>query len=122
MKLAEDDNPSTYIINGYDNENIIINKKSYNQSLILMPNALNSTWPISSIEQLSDSLLQPLLINNPELILLAFTHNAQLPPTSAIACLTKLNLGYEIMSIPAACKTFNLLSSEGRHVSAGFIL
>lgn len=122
MKLSEDDNASQYIINHYTQNSLIINKKTHTDSLIISPNYLETNWRIHSINNLSDHLIQPLLKHEPEIILIAFDTRAQRPPANTIACLAQTKIGYEIMSVPAACRTFNLLAAEGRQVAAGFIL
>ncbi len=64
---------------------------------------------------------QFLLQLQPEVILIGYNgHNKLL--IELIQDLAKKKIGLECMSIGAACRTFNILLSEGRKVVAGFIL
>ena len=53
MKLSEDHNAGTYMINGYDAEGIIINQRTYSSSLIVSNHRLLENWPMQEISQLS---------------------------------------------------------------------
>lgn len=122
MKLSEDDNSSQYIINHYTKTGVVVNKIHYTNSFILSSNYFNDDWGIDNINDLSTEYLQPLLAQQPDVLLIGFGYHAQHTPSNAIACLTQTHIGFEMMSIPAACRTFNLLTAEDRIVVAGFIL
>lgn len=53
---------------------------------------------------------------NPELVLIGTGQNLQFPPQECLAVLQQNNLGYEVMDTGAACRTYNVLSAEGRDV------
>ena len=122
MKLSEDYNAGTYMINGYDSEGIIINQRSYSSSLIVSNHRLIEDWPMRDISELSADYLAPILELNPEVILIGTGSNLIFPPPSSYARVIESGLGIEFMDSVAACRTYNILLSEDRSVVAGIIL
>lgn len=97
-------------------------KQTLTKSFILTPDQLIPEWPISTIEQLQSEHLQQLINLTPELILIGSGSKHCFPDPGLLAPLHKSQIGYEIMDSQAACRTYNLLRSEGRHVVAAIIL
>jgi uncharacterized protein len=44
------------------------------------------------------------------------------PATEQLACLVELGIGYEVMDTAAACRTYNVLVSEGRNAVAALFV
>ena len=114
--------PHASTIQSYSDNDIIIDRKNYNQSVIVSSHVIIPAWPIQSIESLSESLLEPIIELNPELIILGHSGPIQPLPEKLIAFLSSKRIGLESMSIGSACRTFNVLISEQRRVVAGLIL
>lgn len=112
----------THAIQGYSETEIKIDAKIYDSSLIISRQKIIANWPIASIVELDESLLQPLLSLNPEVIIIGHKQTGQLPPIEIYQQLSKLRIGLECMSIDAASRTFNVLLNEYRAVVAGLIL
>jgi uncharacterized protein len=62
--------------------------------------------------------LEPALALEPTIIVLGTGAQQSLPDVELMAALAELSVGLEIMSTPAACRTFNVLLQEGRPVVA----
>lgn len=122
MKLSEDYNAGTYMINGYDAEGIIINQRSYTSSLIVSNHRLLENWPMQDISELSADFLAPILELKPEVILIGTGSSLIFPPASSYARVIESGLGIEFMDSVAACRTYNILLAEDRVVVAGIIL
>ncbi|MFQ5982561.1 MAG: Mth938-like domain-containing protein [Woeseiaceae bacterium] len=79
-------------------------------------------WQASRIGELSEEDLQPLFASDPELILLGTGRQPIFPPRELVFALARRGVGLEAMDTAAACRTFNILVSEGRRVAAVLII
>ena len=59
---------------------------------------------------------------NPELVLLGTGKKLSFPEIETYAALIELGIGVDVMDTGAACRTYNILSGEGRRVVAGLII
>lgn len=122
MKFAEDLVNSAFVIHSYDESGININQRLYTQSLVLSANRLIEDWPIQQIDQLEQSLLEPIIELDPEVIIIGTGPNLVFPHPQTYAWIINQGKSIEFMDTGAACRTYNVLLSEGRKVVAGFIL
>ena len=79
-------------------------------------------WNVAKIIALTPAYLEQLLVNSPQMILLGTGGQPQFLEPPVYAFLYKHGIGFEMMAIGAACRTYNILISEGRRVTAGFLL
>jgi uncharacterized protein len=122
MLLSQDKNLNGNIIRSYTPGSITINETVYTQSLVLSPSQLIPNWRPQNINQLTSQDLQVLIEQNPEVVLLGTGKTQHFPPLEVLSILIENKLGYEIMNTAAACRTYNLLMSEARHVVAGLLI
>ena len=122
MKFAEDDLSEGYFITLYDENTIQINGKNFHNSLIISNQQLKTDWPARSPEELDAEHFSAIIELKPELVLIGTGNTLVFPPVETYAELIKLGVGVEIMDTGAACRTYNILSGEGRHVVCGLIL
>ena len=122
MQLNHERPDYAYALRAADGRSAKVNDRVLENSFILSPNELIEDWQIGDTTVLVPEDLAPLLALNPELVLLG-TGDTQRFPSAAVmaACLTR-GIGIEIMTNPAAARTFNVLAGEGRRVAAGFLL
>ena len=106
----------THTITGYSDTEIKVNQQIYHNHLILSRDILITPWDIH------EAFLNPVFALNPEIILLGTHTPDALRRRDAIRQHTHQHIGIECMTIGAACRTFNILLSEHRHVVVGFIL
>ncbi len=109
-------------ITAYDDHHITVDGVIYSDSVILAPDSINAHWQINSLNKLNQDTLAPLLQLRPEVILIGYNGKPCSLPFDCIQSLAAQRLGIELMTIGAACRTFNVLLSENRRVIAGFIL
>src|SRR3989338_10332329 len=122
MQLSEDYNQGQYTINRYETDKIIINHKTYTRSLILSKDQLMPDWPPQTIAELTSIHLQAIVKLSPEIVLLGTGGLQVFPHSKLFTAFYAQNIGIEIMSTAAACRTFNVLASEGRNVVAGIFI
>ena len=93
----------------------------YSSSIIISATQLVPDWPVNSIEALTESRLGEILDLEPEVVLVGTgAHQAFLPPQQMMFFYSR-EIGIEVMTTPAACRTFNVLVSESRKVVAALI-
>lgn len=111
-----------YQVRAYQPGTLLINNTKYNNSVILTPHQLEANWDIPTYEALSAESLQPILALKPDVLLLGTgAHHHFLHP-DLHRLLLDHRIGVEVMSTHAACRTFNALSYDDRHVAAALII
>ena len=111
-----------YLIRAYSASEIVINEITYYRSLILAPDRVVPDWAPQSHEALSVTDWEPLLVLQPEVILLGTGTGLHFPSATQLLPLIQAGIGYEVMGTAAACRTYNILMGEGRRVVAGLII
>jgi len=113
--------PDQYSVSSYDSKALISNGVTCQHSCILSKQGIITEWPIESIINLQENTLAPMLALQPEIILIG--HNAlnAAAPIETRLALAGQRIGLEVMSIGAACRTYNVLLSEHRNVVLGII-
>lgn len=124
MQLSEDKAVGDYIIHSYGEGFVKVNEATLTRSFIVAPAGLLSTWEVYSINDLNDCTVQPLLTLDPHLnlILLGTGKTVRFPSPVLLTSFYERGIGVEIMTTPAACRTYSLLLSEGRRFVCGIIL
>jgi uncharacterized protein len=118
IQLEASDN---YSIRSYDDHCVNVQDSLYDHSLIISLQTLIPSWPIQSIDQLSEITIKPILDLDPEVIIIGHQQAGLFSPMMLIPHLSKQRIGLEVMTIGAACRTFNILLSEKRKVVLGLI-
>lgn len=122
MKLHLSDSSGLNIFSGYGDGYVAVNQVRYTDSMIVLPEQIVEHWPVSSIDQLEMEHFDPLLAVQPEIILLGTGMSLQFPNASLIKKILARGIGFETMDTQAACRTYNILSSEGRRVAAAIFV
>jgi uncharacterized protein len=110
-----------FFIRSVSDQGIRIGDDYYKSSVIIADQQLLPDWNASSVEDINEENLQIIFDLQPEVVIVG-TGNTQvfLPPATQ-AHFYRRNIGFEVMSTDAACRTFNVLVSEGRHVVAALL-
>ncbi len=122
MQLNLETDTSQTSIQAYSEAGIQIAGRWYSTSLQLMSNRIIENWQPNPADQLELSDLAQLCAENPEVLILGTGQRIQFPPQKLYAELAAKNIGLEVMGTEAACRTFNILLSEGRAVAAALYL
>jgi uncharacterized protein len=124
MKLHAD-RQERLAVTGYGPGWVAVNGERYGHSLILGSSGHLTTWNCARFEDLDSSHFSRILheaTTPPELVIFGSGHRLRFPPPSLLADLTRHRIGLETMDTQAACRTFNILSAEGRRVIAALLL
>ena len=122
MKFAQDSQEDGYVITAYDDNSVSINGKTFSQSLVVAGTRLHEHWDIADIELLTSSHIELVLSLQPELIIIGTGNNLVFPAVEIYSGIIEHGIGVDFMDTGAACRTYNILMSEGRDVVAGLIL
>ena len=122
MKFAQDSQHEGYVITAYDKNSISINGKTFSNSLIVTTRQLQKNWDIAAIESLQANHINQILSFNPELIIIGTGNSLVFPSVETYSSIIKQGIGIDFMDTGAACRTYNILMSEGRDVVAALIL
>ncbi|HEX2583977.1 MAG TPA: MTH938/NDUFAF3 family protein [Steroidobacteraceae bacterium] len=108
-----------HLIRGYSEGEVRINDRTINHNCVISENQLVE-WQVS--QQFTNEDIAPILALNPELVILGLKDVENLPPASTYAAFLERGIGFEVMDMGAACRTFNILISEDRRVVAALVL
>jgi uncharacterized protein len=122
MKFSVADPGDGYTIHAYSNTELVVGELHFDSSIIVLPDQIISDWSVHSMEQLKASDFEALLALKTDLVLLGTGGRQQFPPPGIYRCLSDAGIGLEIMTTPAACRTYNILVAEDRNVAAALIL
>ena len=93
----------------------------YDSSIIVSAKQVIPDWPVNAVENITEEHLVKVLDLQPELVLIGTgTKQAFIPPRQLMFFYSR-NVGVEVMTTDAACRTFNVLVSESRNVVAALI-
>jgi uncharacterized protein len=109
------------LITAYGDGFVEINRERRTTSLILLPDSL-ADWPVARFDDLAAGALAGLLDLRPSLVLLGTGRRHRFPHPSLYQELIAAGIGLEHMDTGAACRTYNILASEGRAVAAALIV
>jgi len=122
MKLHRTQSEDSNLITAYDNDFVEVNKQRYSNHLIVMPNEIIEDWSVDGFANLSAAHFNDMLELNPEVILLGTGKTHQFVHPKLTVALIEKGIAVECMTTHAACRTYNILMSEGRHVAAALLL
>jgi uncharacterized protein len=111
-----------HLITGHGPGWVQINESRHTTSLILTPHRLLGNWPATTFETLEATHLQSVIDLAPEVLLLGTGARLRFPPAICLKLLAEAGIGFEVMDTAAACRTYNILMSEGRNVAAALII
>jgi uncharacterized protein len=100
---------------------VAVNGLRYESSLVVLPDRIEN-WPVQNFEALTPEAIGALTLLKPELLLLGTGDTLRFPDSRFLADLAVAGIGAEIMDTRAACRTYNILADEGRHVAAALII
>jgi uncharacterized protein len=91
-------------------------------SAVVTPSRLLRDWPPRAFEDLRAAHMAILVDLAPEIVLLGSGADLRWPATEVVAPLTAAGIGFEVMNTAAACRTYNILMSDGRKVAAALLM
>jgi uncharacterized protein len=121
VKLTLEKPGSHFFIRSVSPEGIRIADDYYPDPMILTASQIIADWPVRSVSDLCEKSLEPIWQLNPSVVLIGTGRRQIFPAPELMMCFYSRNVGVEIMTTDAACRTFNVLVSEQREVAAALM-
>lgn len=123
MKL-QPDKSNNLTINAYGPGWIEVNGQRFTSSLIVssLAGASPQMWAARRFEDLGASDFEVLAASGAELVLFGSGQRLRFPLPAWFSGLITQGIGMETMDTAAACRTYNILASEGRKVVVALLL
>jgi len=122
LKLHLSEHEGLNIFSGYGEGYVAINLVRYEHNLIVLPDHIIENWQVEGVAQLKVAHFECLRSFEPEIILLGTGTALRFPDPQLMKAMIKLGIGLEVMDTQATCRTYNILSAEGRRVAAALII
>lgn len=120
--LTEDHSNAAFQIQSISPGKIIINKKPYENSVLISADKLISPWHPKNAAEITESDLLQILELKPDIILIGTGEKSVILPAKKLTPLLEKQFHVECMNTAAACRVYTILVSEGRKVAAGLII
>ncbi|BBP45928.1 hypothetical protein THMIRHAS_13010 [Thiosulfatimonas sediminis] len=121
MKFSEHRDSNINVVKTYQSGEVRINAQVFKQSLYFTQHEIFSDWTIQQIADLSDEHLQPIVALQPEVIILGTGEKQVFPDIRFFSYCACHGIGLEVMANDAACRTYNVLTTEDRDVVLALI-
>jgi uncharacterized protein len=121
MKLHPNRPSVLNTITAYGPGFIEVNAQRIEHALLLMPEAPFARWAPARFEDLVASHFDEVLAAEPEVVLLGTGARQRFAHPRLTAALIARRIGVESMDTGAACRTYNILMTEGRKVLAALL-
>lgn len=121
MKL-QPDKFDVQTISGYGPGWIGLDGEKITTSLVVGSRGQRFDWDCTRYSDLSAAHFARLSDIGPELVLFGSGDRLRFPQPAWLQALAERRIGVETMDTAAACRTYNILAGEGRHVVAALLL
>ncbi|KUJ75321.1 hypothetical protein AVO42_08290 [Thiomicrospira sp. XS5] len=122
MKFTEHRDSNILSVKKYQPGLVKINDIEVQGSCFLNQHELVTDWACRSLNELNESHLQAVFSLQPEVIILGTGETQQFPAPKLFAFCTQNGIGLEVMDNAAACRTYNVLTTEDREVALALIM
>jgi uncharacterized protein len=113
-----------YLITHVEPGAVQINGQTVNAPFLLFPDVGARAWgtALPTAQAHAAAAWQEVVNYAPNVVIIGTGEKHVMLHPSVLRPLIDARIGYEVMSTPAACRTYNVLLSEGRRVCAAIML
>jgi uncharacterized protein len=122
MKIEREMGVGSHLIRSYAPGKVKVNDTVYTSSIVLTPDEVLPEWPPGAFTDLAPEHFDAIAARRPEVVILGTGAKLKFPSPSILAPLTRAGVGVEVMDTAAACRTYNILASDGRRVVAALLM
>jgi uncharacterized protein len=122
LKLHLSGSSEQNMFTGYGTGYVMVNRTRYEHNLIILPDRVIEDWQAITFEQLTAEHFEFMLPLQPEIVLFGTGATLRFPHSSLTKALIASKIGVEVMDTSAACRTYNILTAEGRRVAAALLI
>ncbi|HRP96325.1 MAG TPA: Mth938-like domain-containing protein [Rhodocyclaceae bacterium] len=118
MKLNLESNPNLNLVTGYGVDHVLINKVRHDGNLMLTAERIVGNWAPGGFDALRVEDFAAVVELDPEVVIIGTGSRLRFPRHALLRPLIDAGIGFEVMDLAAACRTYNILATEGRAVAA----
>lgn len=122
MKFHLSTAPGLNLFSGYGDGYVAVNGVRHESSLVVLPERIVDPWDAPTFDALASAHFEFLATLDVQVVLLGTGARLRFPPVSLQRIVLQTGTGLETMDAMAACRTYNILATEGRKVAAAILL
>ena len=122
MRLTDDRTGSVLLVRSYAPGEVRVGDSVLQRSCLISAERLIDDWRPQTLDELTETDLEAVLALQPEIVVLGSGPRQRFPEPRLLAAILARGIGCEVMDTGAACRTYNVLVSEGRHAVAALLL
>ena len=109
-------------INGYGPGWVSVDGQRVSESVVIGSRGERLEWSCASFTDLTGSHFSLIANMQPELVIFGSGARIRFPDAQWLQALYEKRIGLETMDTQAACRTYNILAGEGRHVVLAILI
>jgi uncharacterized protein len=122
MKFQPDTLPGVNVITRHEAGRVRVGAVDHSHSVLVPWIGTVQRWEVDDFDALAEIHFAALLAAQPELVIFGSGPRLRFPRPALLRPLIEARIGIETMDTAAACRTYNVLAGEGRHVLAALLL
>jgi uncharacterized protein len=122
MKLTDEKIGGINLIRSYATGEVRIGETVIRSSCLVKADQLIADWRPQTVADISVADMDAVLALKPEVVVIGSGPRQQFPAPEILGAVLSRGVGCEVMDTGAACRTYNILASEGRTVVAALLL
>jgi uncharacterized protein len=121
LKLHLESRSALNALTAYGEGYVMVNGERIERSVVVLPERILTDWPAASFAELAPEHFAALADLGCEIVLLGTGMQLRFPRPEIVHPLIRAGIGIEVMDLPAACRTYNILMAEERKVAAALL-
>jgi len=122
LKIQPDQLPGTNVLTRHGPGELWVGNTPFTQSLLVPWRGTVVPWRPTMPDELTEADFEALLALQPELVIFGSGTRLRFVNPALTRCLIDRRIGVETMDTGAACRTYNVLATEGRSVVAALLM
>lgn len=122
MKFQPDHLEGVNTISRHEPQRVWVNAQPWTSSVLVPWRGEALAWPVDTLGELTAAHFEQVLALAPELVIFGSGTRLRFVSPALQRALIARRIGVETMDTVAACRTFNVLASEGRSVVAALLI
>ena len=122
MKFQPDHLAGTNTVSRHERGAVWVNGVRWAESVLVPWRGNVQSWALRNLDDVSAAHFERVLTLKPELVIFGSGERLQFVGAAFYRALIEARIGIETMDTAAACRTYNVLASEGRSVVAALLV
>lgn len=122
MKLHDNSQPGLKLFTHHGQGYVAVNQERFEDNLLVLPDRVEPAWTEHDFARLNMDDFVHMAACGAEIVLLGTGSRLRFPHPALQQPLMAAGIGLEVMDTAAACRTYNILASEGRKVAAALLI